>query len=222
MSRLAPVLALFAAGCVTTPEVGSADGAALEGYRPELAEGHAAEAHTEVAPGIFLLTDAIERGAVRYVPEAEEAARRERPEVGYCYNYESATFADELANGSMFGANPSWYGVANAYSYKYDPPGDRYDQDYTQVSAYLWAYNAEAVGMVSVSAYVYVNGTYVGYVYDTAMADTLALQYGAFDATCVDGSATVEVKHYLSWYDPRRGQSLSVGQTTTTTVACCP
>lgn len=191
-------------------------------FRAELAEGHTADEHAEVAPGVYLLRSAMEAGKVRYVAQEEQAARRSRPSAESCYNYSDDNYTDELSGGSMFNGNPSWYGVSNAVSYYYDGPGTRGDQDYEQVSAYLWGYNDRPVWNISVTAYVYVNGDYVGYISDNARNGTTALQYGVFDATCEDGVVSVETYHYHSWSDRSGEQYLYLMNRTSAASICCP
>lgn len=224
MSRF--LLCLLPIACVTEPVV------ELGGFDPELAEGHLATEHVEVAPGVFLLSEVASAGTVRYVPQEELVARRafmgqedpSRPTLPeYCYNYDDQNYADELMNDTMFGSNPSWYGVANAWSYRYEAPGTENDQDYEQVQAYLWSYTGTAIANISATAYVYVNDAYVGYVYANERNRTTALAYAVFDATCENGEVSVEVLTYHSWSTTLpRAQYLYLSNTSTASVQCCP
>jgi hypothetical protein len=202
----------------------TADATEASPFQADLAEGHTVAEHTEVAPGVYLLSSKLAEGAVHYVSAEDAAARAEtRSRIGddTCYNYDEGHYQDELQNESMFGASPSWYGSTTAVSYDFDAPGTAHDQDYEQVSAYLWSYVANPV-TVFATAYVYVNGDYVGYVDDHARRGTTALAYEIFDAACEDGMVSVEIRTYHTWSDGSSGQYLYLSNTATASVECCP
>jgi hypothetical protein len=212
---------LFAAGCAPTLA-----GEEAPSFKPELADGHALSEHTEVAPGVFVLTSRLDAGSVRYVShadaEAREDARARRPHVESCYNYEYANYSDEVRNDTLFNGNTSWYGVVNAISYDYDAPGTDSDQDYESVMAYLWTASEHPITTVTASAYVYINSEYAGFVSDAQANATTALTYETFDAECVDGRVAVEVFNYHSWTNMGPDQSLYLSNRTSTAVECCP
>jgi hypothetical protein len=226
-----PCLAALAlAGCASaSPE--------LPLFDSELADGHEAAEHTEVAPGVYLLSSLVASGDVRFVQQTREefeeaASTRARRGYGggytdydYCYNYDYDSVSDSLSGTTMFQASPSWYGSANAYSYHYDTRGDRYDQDYEQVSAYLWNYTRHPIASMSSMAYVYINGDYAGYVMDTGTNRTTALAYATYDATCEDGTVSIEVRTYQYWNNMGGGGArepyLYLSYTMDASAACC-
>lgn len=225
MSRLSLLAAFALTACNTAGSI------QLDSFDPTLAEGHTADEHTEVAPGVHLLSSVVNSGAVHYVDltpeqmaERAEAASQRTMDPTYCYNYDSGSYADQLSGGTMFMDNPSWYGSTYAYSYDYDGLGDAGDQDYEQVSAYMWNYSRHAIGQLYATAYVYINGSYAGYVTDSQMNATTALAYATFDAECVDGSLSVEMRTYHSWSSGIAGtqQYLYLSNTSTASVECCP
>lgn len=217
-------LSLLSLGC------GTAESAEASTFRPSLAEGHSASEHTEVAPGIFLLSEKLERGEVRFVSDSEAHARETArtamafsSEVETCYNNDFQNYEDSLSNSTMWGSNPSWYGVAGAWSFHYDPPGTAQDTQYEQVEAYLWsASGGSPITAVTATAYLYVNGDYAGYITDARVNRTTALALGIFDAECVDGSVSIEVRTYHSWSNREPDQYLYLSNTATATAECCP
>ncbi|MCK6529639.1 hypothetical protein L6R50_19490 [Myxococcota bacterium] len=232
MARSPFVLPLLALAPFACAQEAAPIPAATGEFEPSLADGHFAEEHTQVAPGVHLLTELIESGAVRYsdleppldpaAVEAENARRAARAVGDYCYEYDYKTYSDRTRSGSMFGGDPSWYASATAYSYRYDGPGPS-DYDYDQVTTYITTSSPNPIDYVSAMAYVYVNGAYAGYVSNAGAGVNYAYAYGTWDAECVDGNLSVEARlyHTLSDASPR-SQYLYLSNVLTARVACCP
>ncbi|RME25016.1 MAG: hypothetical protein D6798_09900 [Deltaproteobacteria bacterium] len=139
------------------------------------------------------------------------------PDRDTCYEYDTDSYTDRTRNGSLFGEDPTWYGTATAYSYR----SGRYDAD--TAYTYIYSYSPVSLDYVNAYAYVYINDRYAGYVSATSAPGTSAYAYGSWDAACDrDGTLDVRVSGYHYFYDESSGASLSLRNTVTASVTCCP
>lgn len=198
-----------------------------------LTQGFSADDHTEVAPGVFLRTDLYEAGEIEYVPvdlgltgdETEEdlmlamerAAQPAQPASGvrnYCYNNDYRNYNQSI-NKSLFAEQPTFYGYANAYSYRYGS----YETNLVYAGAYTYA--RDAVQYAYAYSYVYIDGRYVGYNYKYAQNSTYAYAYGSYKARCSSSrtiDATVYTRNYAYNAD---GSYANVGTTYELSADCC-
>ncbi len=136
-----------------------------------------------------------------------------------CWEYESDVHNETTANGTLFGGNPTWYGSATASSAWSQQLGWVYDYDY--VTTYLYAWAPTEVDWAQVYGYVYINGTYAGYVWNYAASGSFTSAYGYWTSGCGDdGALSIEVYTYHYLYDGP--QFLSVGDLLSAKVECCP
>lgn len=245
--RALALASLSLLACATAPQPDQAlpapTPAAAPGLDLAMTGGLGEADHVELAPGVYGVRSLVEAGEVGLVDLSPtyEAALLGAVEDGltppppvpdddggiddggesldYCYEYASDNYSDSTRNGTMFGGNPSWYGVVSAISY-HDARGPR-DVRSDYVSAYLYTSAPSRVDYAYAYGYVYMDGRYVGYIYDYLTPGTSAVAYGNFDLKCA-GRDSVDISmttyHYL--YDGQ--QYLTVGNAVETTVACCP
>jgi len=250
--RFVPVLlsALALVACQTgdTPTPGpDFDPAVGPPLDLNLSAGHAEDEHTEVAPGVFMLTSLHQSGEVTFTPAlgetllAGESLTPDQlpgaleptfgggpggggPGPSTCYESDYRYYTDSTSAGTLFGGDTTWSASATAYSYDY--PATSLNSVYAYVTTsgpsfatldYVYAY-----------AYVYVNERYIGYMTDYQTDDNYAYVYGSWDLPCLDGYLDLKVytSHYVydyptgSYTGPR--QNLSIGNTLEASVTCCP
>ncbi len=242
MSAFALPFVLFACqgqGPLPEPDFDPAVGPGLE---LAMTGGLTEADHVEVAPGVFMPVALYESGAVRYVAQddpgealladpggAVPAGEGRDPRAGgapYCYDYDSDFYYDSTSSGSLFGGDPTWYGYATSYSYDY--PAGGVDSEYA--STYVYTYAPTSLDYVYAYAYVYVNGEYAGYVADYVTGGDYAYAYGSWEADCGDLGfldVTVYTYHYAYWNEALPSglyarESLSISDTLTARVTCCP
>lgn len=221
------ITALLTLACATAPE--------LSLPAVELPDGITQADHTEVAPGVFLLTEAIASGLATYggpnPPEAPEAAPVDPTSASsksarYCNESASASYTDSTTSGDWFGGtgDPTWDVTAQSASYFAwvggGSPPVNYDSVYLEVSAttptdvdYIYAYG-----------YVYVGATYVGYVTATGTSTDSAMSTGTIYTDC--GGAPVldiSVRGYFYGSDySGSGDYITVSKSVDVPVTCCP
>lgn len=231
MHHLIP-LALLSA-CAVPPASSPEPGLDLN-----LTEGHTAEEHVEVAPGVYMLEEVVDAGEITYhphplppvsdpesqlpweAPDPEDVRNMISPMYSYCYEYDSDFYSDQTSGGSLFGGDPYWYASATTYSYDYESWG--YDYHYDQASTYVYTSAPRDVDYVYAYSYVYVNGSYVGYASQYVSGGRIAYAYGTWTAPCSpEGYLALEAStyHYMTVYGE---QSISVTDTLRSRVMCCP
>ena len=232
--RIALVAALTLAACdtTTTPDAVETTPGETE-LDLSLTQGFTAADHTEVAPGVFMRTDLYEAGEIEYVPvdlgltgdETEEelvlamerAAQPAQPITGtrnYCYNYDYRNYNQQI-NRSLFEEQPTFYGYANAYSYRYGS----YETNLVYAGAYTYA--RDNISYAYAYSYVYIDGRYVGYNYQYAQDSNYAYAYGSYRARCGSSrtiDATVYTRNYAYNTD---GSYANVGTTYEVSAECC-
>lgn len=199
-----------------------------------LTQGYTAADHTEVAPGVFMLTELYRTGEIEYIPATVELSGDDvtledlqtaialgAPKLpvsggttSYCYNYDYQNYSERLGR-DLFTRGANLYGYANAYSYSYG------STSYNTVYAGAYTYANAKADYVYAYAYVYIEGRYVGYSYQYAQNTTYAYAYGSWRASCGSDltiDATVYTRNYIYNQD---GAYISLGDTFETSAACC-
>lgn len=209
-------LMLFVCACETDSEIP---------FNTDLAEGHALEEHTEVAPGVWLLSSEVASGDINYTdlsaPENRTGSPASADRARSCYKYDYAWYNEQTRAGEMFGGRTYWYGMAMAEDYN-DNDGMGPDQSFTRVTGYAYTYADKAVDQVYAMTYLYLNGRYVGYAWDQARNARYAYRYGAWDARCKDGRLSLEARTYHSWMNGRSADEYQyIGNTLDVEIDCC-
>lgn len=248
MRAIALALPLTLAACQGPVPEPAFDPAVGPGLELAMTGGLDEADHVEVAPGVFMPAALYESGEIRYVPQVDpgeallsdvhapqgfspDGIERQPTSGGasYCYDYDSEYYYDSTSSGSLFGGDTTWYGYATAYSYDYSyPTGYSYDYDYA--SAYVYTYAPAALDYVYAYAYIYINGDYAGYVTDYVTGGTYAYAYTSWEAECGDMGfldVTVYTYHYGYLTDTLPSglytrESLSISNTVSAQVTCCP
>lgn len=200
----------------------------------ELPAGTTMADHVEVAEGVYLLADALAAGTVDWIgpegtvpepPPAEDlsSASAKASSSRYCYNYDSTSWSDTTVAGELLGGNPTVYLSMGAYSTWYFNGAGRPPTDTDSLSIYMGATAPTAVDTLSLSAYLYVDGTYIGYL-TTYNTDTSTESLGSgFSFACPAGSpVTVEATVYASLQNYTTGNdSLYMARSIPVSLTCC-
>jgi len=212
------------------PDFDPAVGPALD---LNMSAGHEKAAHTEAAPGVFILTALYETGEYDFTPAMGETpmAQDIEPAIGpgggssYCYEYETRSYSDSTSAGTLFGGDTTWSAYVSAYSYDNGPLGVT-NNIYATITTSAPTFST--IDYIYAYGYVYVNERYVGYVTDYQTDDNSAYISGNWSLPCLDGTMDFKVytTHYA--YDYPDGdytgtrQSLSISNTLDAVVECCP
>ncbi len=223
-------MGLLTLGCDTAATDDSS--AALAGpdaleFDPGQADGNPLEAHVEVQPGVFVLDSVLERGDVRLVaPEdlqvdlddlylAEDAG--DTP-FG-CRSIRPDSYTDSTVNGSLFAGNPKWAGQLLAASIHETQPGLTVHADVAVINLDQLA--PRRIFANDVRGYVWINGEYVGFLYNQAFDREGTAATGIFTASCEAGQLDVMVSVQHTMLDFGYPGMLQISRPLLASVQCC-
>ena len=239
--RTVLLAALMLAGCepalvAESVETGPQDSPGLD---LSLTQGHTADDHTEVAPGVFMLTSLHQGDEIRFLHsdvvldhEMSEEEHKGAVEVdtslasptnlgpnNYCYNNDFFNYTQQT-DPSLFMERPTLYGYGGAYSYSYN--NGQYAAHMVYAGAYTYAnYVGGPIDYLYAYAYVYIEGRYVGYVYQYSQNANTAYAYGYWQARCdsdLSIDAQIITRNYAYDFD---GSYISAGTTRNLSARCC-
>ena len=225
-------LALFALGCDTPEYTDSsmdtilAEPGDLE-FDPALADGHLLGDHVEIEPGVWVLESVLEEGDVELIaPEDMDVdlddlylAASDGGAHFTCGAVDRDQYADATINSSLFSGNPEWAGDLMAASIYEVRPGLTIKTDLAVVSLDQLA--PRRILNNDVRGYVWINGKYVGFLYNRASNREGTAAVGIFSASCVEGQLDVAVVASHAMFDIGHPGRLTIARPLFTSVQCC-
>lgn len=202
-----------------------------------LTQGHTAAEHTEVAPGVFMLTSLHQGDEIRFLPSdvvlTEDSTEADHtgavdidtslaapalgnPSNNYCYNFDNFNY-NQQTQQALFLERPNLYGYGTVYSYNTN--NGQYAANLVYAGAYTYAY--APVDYLYSYAYVYIEDRYVGYVYQYSQNSNYAYAYGYWQAECNSDltiDATIHTRNYAYNFD---GSYINAGTTRNLSARCC-
>ncbi len=225
-------LALFALGCDTPePTDGTMDTILAEPgdleFDPALADGYLLGDHVEVQPGVWVLESVLEEGEIELVaPEDIDVdlddlylAASDGPSHFTCGAVDRDQYADATINASLFSGNPEWAGELMAASVYEVRPGLTINAELAVVSLDQLA--PRRIRQNDLRGYVWINGKYVGFLYNRATGREGIAATGIFTASCVAGQLDVAVVASHAMFDIGHPGRLTVARPMFASVHCC-
>lgn len=233
-AALLACLALFGLGCDTEPTDSSmdtilADPGDLE-FDSALADGHLLGEHVEVQPGVWMLQSVLDEGEIALVdPEEVDfdldelyLAADDGPSSGHfdCAAIGRDRYSDSTVNGSLFAGNPKWAGELMAVSLYDQRPGLTINTDVAVIA--LDQVAPRRILKNDVRGYVWINGEYVGFLYNRVTGREGTAAMGIFTASCAAGQLDVAVVAHHAMFDIGHPGRLTIARPLLASVQCCP
>lgn len=181
----------------------------------------------EVEPGVFLLDTVLERGDIQMVqPEDLQIDLDELYQTASaggdgpgCRSIMPDSYTDSTVNSSLFAGNPKWAGELLAVSIHEVQPGLTINADAAVISLDQLA--PRKIFKNDVRGYVWINGEYVGFLYNRATNREGTAALGIFTGSCEDGSMDVAVSVHHTMLDFGYPGVLKISRPLLASVQCC-
>jgi hypothetical protein len=198
------------------------------GFDPAQADGNLLESHVEVQPGVFMLDTVLDKGDVQLVtPEDLQVdlddlylAKAGSDGRFDCISVMPDSYTDSTVNGSLFTGNPKWAGELIAASVHDVRPGLTIQAEMAVISLDQLA--PRKILKNDVRGYVWINGEYVGFLYNRATNREGTAALGIFTASCDAGQLDVFVVVQHTMLDIGHPGRLQINRPLYASLQCCP